>query len=78
MATTAGAIDWAARAAEARARPRNVPSPCISVCVMDEARGLCRGCWRTLDEIAAWSTLRDEDKRAVWGHIAQRVRTPGD
>ena len=32
-----------------------VPSPCISVCRMDAASGLCEGCLRTLDEIAAWS-----------------------
>ena len=31
---------------------QNVPSPCISVCRMDEATGLCQGCWRTLGEIA--------------------------
>ena len=72
MAMTAG-IDWCARAAEAQASARNVPSPCISVCVMDGASGLCQGCWRTLDEIAAWSTLPDAGKRAVWARIAQRA-----
>lgn len=66
-------IDWTARAAEAQARERNVHSPCISVCVMDAASGLCQGCWRTLDEIAAWSTLPDAGKRAVWSKIALRA-----
>lgn len=51
-----------------------VPSPCINVCTMDAASGLCRGCRRTIDEIAAWSTLDDEGKRAVWQLIAQRER----
>lgn len=67
------AIDWTARAAEAQARERNVPSPCVSVCVMDANSGLCQGCWRTLDEIAAWSTMSDAGKRATWGRIAQRA-----
>ena len=49
-----------------------VPSPCISVCKMDEASGLCTGCLRTLDEIALWSVLDDDDKRAVWEALAQR------
>ncbi len=49
-----------------------VPSPCISVCKMDEASGLCTGCLRTLDEIALWSVLDEEDKRAVWASLAQR------
>ncbi|MFZ9543579.1 MAG: DUF1289 domain-containing protein, partial [Hylemonella sp.] len=50
-------IDWAARAAEAQGQQDNVPSPCLSVCIMDPNNGMCTGCWRTLDEIAAWSTL---------------------
>ena len=29
--------------------------------------GLCVGCLRTLDEIAAWGVLDDEAKRAVCG-----------
>jgi predicted Fe-S protein YdhL (DUF1289 family) len=49
-----------------------VPSPCINVCRMDEATGWCAGCLRTLDEIAAWSTLEDAAKRAVLGTIVQR------
>jgi predicted Fe-S protein YdhL (DUF1289 family) len=49
-----------------------VASPCISVCVMDAASGLCIGCWRTLDEIAAWSGLDAAAKRAVLAAIRKR------
>jgi predicted Fe-S protein YdhL (DUF1289 family) len=49
------------------------PSPCISVCRMDAASGLCEGCFRTLDEIAAWSRLDESGKRAAWQRIAQRI-----
>jgi predicted Fe-S protein YdhL (DUF1289 family) len=49
-----------------------VPSPCISVCRMNAQTGLCEGCLRTLDEIAAWSTMADEAKRTVWRLIEQR------
>ena len=38
-------------------------SPCITVCQMDPVRGVCIGCCRTLDEIARWSGM-DEDQRA--------------
>lgn len=41
-----------------------VKSPCISVCALNDD-GLCIGCWRTVDEIAAWSSLDDERKREV-------------
>ena len=43
----------------------HVPSPCISVCVIDAETGWCTGCLRTLDEIALWSVLEDAEKRAV-------------
>lgn len=50
-----------------------VASPCISVCRMNSQSGLCEGCLRTLDEIAAWSTMDGEGKQAVWALIAQRA-----
>lgn len=51
-----------------------VPSPCISICRMNEASGLCEGCWRTLDEIGLWSVLDEDDKSAVWFEIRRRQR----
>ena len=49
-----------------------VASPCISVCRIDPVTGLCVGCARTLEEIAAWSTLDDAARRNVWSAIATR------
>ncbi|TNF59852.1 MAG: DUF1289 domain-containing protein [Burkholderiales bacterium] len=65
--------------AEARRRHAGpgVPSPCVSVCQMDPDSGLCQGCWRTLDEIAGWSTLSDEDRLRVWQRIEQRQPPQG-
>lgn len=51
-----------------------VPSPCMSVCRVDAVTEWCEGCFRTLDEIAAWSRLHDEAKREVWRLIEQRLR----
>jgi len=45
----------------------------VSVCRMDAASGLCEGCLRTLDEIAAWSTLDDPARLKVWMRIGQRA-----
>jgi predicted Fe-S protein YdhL (DUF1289 family) len=53
-------------------QPENVPSPCTEVCIVDRARGLCIGCWRTLDEIAAWRDLTPEQKRQVLKRVEQR------
>jgi predicted Fe-S protein YdhL (DUF1289 family) len=49
-----------------------MPSPCVSVCEMDEASASCKGCFRTLDEIAVWSILDDAEKHAVWVAIEAR------
>jgi predicted Fe-S protein YdhL (DUF1289 family) len=49
-----------------------VPSPCISMCKMAPATGLCEGCMRTIDEIIGWASQTDEYKRAVWAEIRRR------
>ena len=71
MSTTRPAA-WADESADAA--DDAVPSPCINVCRMDEAIGLCEGCLRTLDEIAAWSQMSWREKRAVWVDLQVRRR----
>lgn len=54
-----------------------IPSPCTSVCRMSGDAGLCEGCFRTLDEIVAWSRIGeegDEGKRSIWSKIQKRAR----
>ena len=67
----------ASRALSVRARGQNdaenMPSPCVSVCRMDEASGLCQGCLRTLDEIRLWGKADDNFKRRVWADIEDRL-----
>jgi uncharacterized protein len=69
----------AKNAAMAWTQAGNVASPCISVCRMDAALGLCTGCLRTLDEIGGWSGMDDAEKRTVWRQIewraAQRLKS---
>jgi len=70
----------ALRAHAAGTMVENLPSPCLSVCRMGPAGAegglaatrLCDGCFRTLDEIAAWGRMDDAGKRAVWALIARR------
>ena len=49
-----------------------MPSPCISLCRMDPATGLCEGCFRTIDEIVQWGNASEDAKRAVWRDIQRR------
>jgi predicted Fe-S protein YdhL (DUF1289 family) len=55
----------------------SVPSPCISVCQIDDATGYCLGCRRTIDEIRDWMIMSAEEKREVLARIAARGG-PGD
>lgn len=47
-------------------------SPCIAVCVLDPVTGYCRGCFRTIDEIAGWVSFTDDEKRRVLAALAAR------
>ena len=47
-------------------------SPCVSLCQMHAATGWCRGCLRTLDEIAGWSGLDNSRKYAVLQQLSAR------
>lgn len=60
------------RDARKRHRGLGVPSPCVSICELDERNGRCKGCFRTLQEIAAWGQLNDEGRLVVWQHIEAR------
>lgn len=62
------------RSARAKHGALGVPSPCLSVCRMDVTRAVCEGCWRSIDEIAAWSRMADADKLVVWERIEARQR----
>jgi predicted Fe-S protein YdhL (DUF1289 family) len=39
---------------------------------MDPRTGWCEGCWRTIDEIARWSTLSVAEREPVWVALAGR------
>ena len=47
-------------------------SPCVKVCQLDHAKGVCIGCRRTLDEIARWSQISAEERRRIMKDLARR------
>lgn len=44
-------------------------SPCVSVCRLDTTTGLCIGCGRSIDEIATWPDLTDEERDVVLARL---------
>ena len=49
-----------------------IASPCNKICVMNLESGLCRGCYRTLDEIARWGEMSDTERGEVMGELPGR------
>ncbi|POO57265.1 DUF1289 domain-containing protein [Agrobacterium rosae] len=47
-------------------------TPCIDVCSLDPQNGLCIGCYRTIDEIMAWSRYTDAQRHKIMGELAGR------
>ncbi len=52
-------------------------SPCTKVCVLDAATGLCCGCGRTRDEIGAWGSLSEAQRRTIMAGLEARMRAAG-
>lgn len=54
-----------------RTPPVAIVSPCTGVCAIDDD-DLCRGCARTLDEIAAWGVMTAAERAAVMADLPAR------
>lgn len=48
-----------------------VPSPCISVCRLDEQK-VCTGCHRHVEDIREWRAATDERRREIVREAEQR------
>lgn len=49
-------------------------SPCVEICHLDFTTQLCRGCHRTLEEIADWAHKSDIEKRRILKDAEERGR----
>ena len=49
-----------------------IESPCVKICAMDAAGGVCTGCGRTLDEIARWGGMSDAERARVMAELPAR------
>ncbi len=52
-----------------------IDSPCIKICVIHPEAKICVGCYRSGDEIAIWSRLTPEARRAVMADLPERAKT---
>jgi predicted Fe-S protein YdhL (DUF1289 family) len=47
-------------------------SPCLGICLMDPRTRMCRGCLRTIDEIAGWYAASPAEQHAILERIVVR------
>lgn len=50
-----------------------VESPCVKICVVHPEARICTGCLRSIDEIARWSRMSTEERRAVMAALPDRA-----
>ena len=55
----------------------DIPSPCIGICRLDPMTGLCLGCMRTGDEIAAWPHASHVQRLQIVDRLRERRRAVG-
>ena len=53
------------------------PSPCLRICIMDPRTRQCRGCLRTVEEIARWYEATPAEKPALIAALAERRAAAG-
>src|SRR5256885_16039697 len=54
-----------------------IASPCNKICTIDPRSGLCRGCGRTLDEIARWMSLGESERCRIMAELPLRLGGDG-
>ncbi|HEU4708879.1 MAG TPA: DUF1289 domain-containing protein [Methylophilaceae bacterium] len=52
--------------------PTEIQSPCIGVCTMSEATGLCLGCFRTIEEIREWWDMTNDQRSQLMDALEAR------
>ncbi len=53
-------------------RLASAASPCIGICRLEDRSGLCIGCFRTIQEIARWGALAQDERARIFAALAGR------
>ena len=54
-------------------RRNEIDSPCIQICVIHPTERICTGCFRSIDEIGAWSRFSDEERAEIMQELPERA-----
>lgn len=50
-----------------------IESPCVKICVIHPEARLCVGCYRSIEEIGAWSRLSAEARHGIMADLPARA-----
>lgn len=50
-----------------------IQSPCVKICVVHPEARICTGCYRSIEEIAGWGRLSNEDRAAIMQDLPNRA-----
>lgn len=53
-------------------RRDEIESPCVQICVMHPKEGICVGCYRSIEEITAWSRMTPDLRSAIMADLPDR------
>lgn len=51
-----------------------IESPCVKICVVHPASRVCTGCNRSIEEIARWSRMTPEERKAIIAELPERAK----
>ncbi len=49
-----------------------IKTPCVKVCFVDPAEGLCVGCFRTMEELGLWTRYSDDERDGILQDLPRR------
>jgi uncharacterized protein len=47
-------------------------SPCVNICTVKD--GVCIGCGRTLEEIANWTAMTNEERKLINARLSNNIQ----
>ncbi|MFN4355903.1 DUF1289 domain-containing protein [Parvibaculum sp.] len=57
---------------------QSIKSPCLRVCAVDGRANACRGCGRSLKEIANWGAMSEAERDDVLQLLPARIEALGE
>jgi len=49
-----------------------IQSPCVKICVVHPEARICTGCYRSIEEIAGWGRMTNEERASVLNDLPAR------